>query len=175
MHYTIDTSYILGDYDLNISEEKRNEYIDEIYKVANDEGKQQKIDYQFVLPKPKISSLQIWEQSGVFNDLLDSFLSYSNYYSIPTQNLSITDCWAVVYKKGDFSNEHAHMDSGALLSFVFYLQNDDEAPIEFIDGNKMVYPKTNTLLLFPPWVRHKVPPLEHEKDRIVLAGNFGKS
>ena len=174
MNHNIETSYVLGEYHLDISEEKTQEYINEIYKITDDSGKKENSVYSHVLPTPKISSLRVWEQTSVFNDLLDTFIHYSNYYSIETQNVTIQDCWAVLYEKGNYSIEHAHLGTPTPLSFVFYVQNEKASPIEFVHGNKMIYPKTNTLLLFPPWVKHKVPPLEDEKHRIVLAGNFMK-
>jgi hypothetical protein len=172
MHHNIETSYVLGEYHLDIPEKKTQEFVNEFYKITDESGKQEGMNYSWVLQTPKMSSLKVWEQTSVFNELLDTFITYASYYSTETQHVNIGDCWAVLYEKGNYSLEHAHLGSPTLLSFVFYVQNEKASPIEFVDGNKIVYPKTNTLLIFPPWVKHKVPPLQDEKPRMVLAGNF---
>ena len=172
MNHTISTTYVLAEHRIDVPEEQTQKYIEEIHRVSNDAAKSQNTNYIRVLPQPKLSSLYIWEQSNVFNDILDNIIHYSKLYSKDLPNLIISDCWSVVYKKGDYSTAHTHEGTASVLSFVFYVQNENKSPIEFIHGDKTVYPKTNTLLIFPNWVRHRVPPLEYDEERIVLAGNL---
>ena len=103
----------------------------------------------------------------------------------------LSNIWININGKGHLNEYHIHAKSA--LSGVFYL-TDSKFPImfkhpdeemntyywdvEFVEtlnnlnsGQWSVYPKKNTLLVFPPWLYHKVTMNQENSDRISLSFN----
>ena len=103
----------------------------------------------------------------------------------------LSNIWININEKGHLNEYHIH--AKAALSGVFYL-TDSKFPImfkhpyeemntyywdvEFVEtlnnlnsGQWSVYPKKNTLLVFPPWLYHKVTMNQENSDRISLSFN----
>ena len=103
----------------------------------------------------------------------------------------LCNIWININCKGHSNEYHIHAKSS--LSGVFYL-TDSKFPImfkhpyeemntyywdvEFVEtlnnlnsGQWSVYPKKNTLLVFPPWLYHKVTMNQENSDRISLSFN----
>ena len=103
----------------------------------------------------------------------------------------LSNIWININGKGHLNEYHIHAKSA--LSGVFYL-TDSKFPImfkhpyeemntyywdvEFVEtlnnlnsGQWSVYPKKNTLLVFPPWLYHKVTMNQENSNRISLSFN----
>lgn len=176
--HRLNMEYNVAEYSLNTSEKDLANYVNEAYKVCDNTGKKQKVNYDNVLNTPSISSLKLWEQTSIFDSLLQKILVFGKYYT-GNHALTIVNAWAVIYKPNDYSILHDH--SPSRLSFVYYLNVDKTAPLEFpassmISSNKVaeVTPCPDSLLLFPSFAEHRVAPNMNNKDRIVIAGNFSR-
>ena len=107
-----------------------------------------------------------------------------------THHQKIDNIWAIINQKGH-SNEY-HVHPGACLSGVFYLRGgapivfqhpfhdittyywNDSIIEEWNEANSGIWtiePELNMLLIFPPWVQHKVSINEEDTDRIVYSFN----
>ena len=107
-----------------------------------------------------------------------------------THHQKIDNIWANINQKGH-SNEY-HIHPSTCLSGTFYLRGN--APIVFqhpfrdintyfwsesiieewnevTSGEWKIFPEPNSLLIFPPWVWHKVLMNEEDTDRISLSFN----
>ena len=103
----------------------------------------------------------------------------------------LSNIWININGRGHLNEYHIH--AKAALSGVFYL-TDSKFPImfkhpyeemntyywdvEFVEifnnlnsGQWSVYPKKNTLLVFPPWLYHKVEMNQENSNRISLSFN----
>ena len=104
----------------------------------------------------------------------------------------ISTIWVNINQKGHSNGYHNHPYSS--LSGAFYLTEGETAPIVFRHPNEdintyfwhnsiieewnnvnsglwRIHPKPNTLLIFPPWLKHKVDMNEEDTDRISFSFN----
>lgn len=101
--------------------------------------------------------------------------------------------WFNINSPGSYNQIHNHR--GALLSGVYYVDvpNNETGNIEFhrndeadyylhqiltpdhhFASTKLIYPaKTNTLYIFPAWLKHSVQGNKSNKDRISISFNYG--
>jgi hypothetical protein len=94
---------------------------------------------------------------------------YSEMTSLKLETF-MTTCWGAMYKKGDYSEPHAH--SPAFLSWVYYVKaSEKSSPIIFRDGYNY-QPKSGYGIIFPGWLIHEVPPEEYDDERIIVVGNI---
>tara|TARA_R100000149_G_C5874693_1_gene138452 strand:+ start:1786 stop:2352 length:567 start_codon:yes stop_codon:yes gene_type:complete len=86
-------------------------------------------------------------------------------------NFYCNDMWGLVYKKGQETKKHRHLN---MFSFTYYVEAPkDCAPIIFSDpGYFEVKPKTGTLLIWRGEYEHYVPKQNTNKLRIAIAGNI---
>lgn len=85
-------------------------------------------------------------------------------------NVSVVQCWAAVYNKGDGAARHNHADG--MYSAVYYAQAESDAsPLKF-DGGLIIAPETGMLVCFPSWLNHEVPASRSSTQRIVVAFNI---
>ena len=122
----------------------------------------------------------------------DSANAYHNKLQFKKEvKQELSNIWININGKGHLNEYHIHAKSA--LSGVFYL-TDSKFPImfkhpyeemntyywdvEFVEtlnnlnsGQWSVYPKKNTLLVFPPWLYHKVTMNQENSDRISLSFN----
>ena len=81
------------------------------------------------------------------------------------------DCWGAVYKKGNHTVSHDHWP--AIWSWTYYVNVTSEcAPLVFTNTDYKVQPYNGLLVMFPGWVKHKVPPQESDHERVMVAGNL---
>jgi hypothetical protein len=85
-------------------------------------------------------------------------------------DVSVVQCWAAIYNKGDGARLHKHFDT--LYSAVYYAQAEPNAsPLKFDNGLTIV-PETGMLVCFPGWLFHEVPPMRFKDERISVAFNL---
>ena len=96
----------------------------------------------------------------------------------------MTTCWGSLYKRGDYSEIHAHVP--ALYSWVYYVKvEDDAAPLHFVnkvvgdedkgddvnDSGLFYQPKNGVGVIFPGYLNHRVPEHKSDSERIIVVGN----
>lgn len=83
----------------------------------------------------------------------------------------MTTCWGAIYKRGDYSEKHAHIP--ALYSWVYYVKADDDAaPIYFPNKPGVYYkPTSGSGIIFPGWLVHEVQKHQSDNERIIVVGN----
>ena len=111
-----------------------------------------------------------------------------------TQHQKIINIWVNINQKGHSNVFHSH--PSAILTGAFYLTKTRHTPIvfrhsydcdhmyphkwyplvieEWNETNRtdwLITPEPNTLLIFPPWVKHKVLVNEEDIDRISISFN----
>lgn len=132
-----------------------------------------------------------------FVKLIQTIEEYTNVYHRDIQFKStykqrIQKIWANINEKGHSNEFHSHPNSA--LSGSYYLKVSspivfqhpysdinqhywDEAFIEewnsVNSGSSSLEPTRNTLIIFPPWLVHKVLPNEVDADRISMSFNTG--
>lgn len=151
---------------LDIPLEYKKECIQEAYKIGDHQGKQTNV-------KATMSKWQIWEQTKVFNKIINNIFSVINYVwpNIDEKvKYDISNVWSAIYKKGDFTARHYHVPS--YISWVYYLQSSGNTPLVFDKCDMQIEPLDDMLIIFPSYLIHSVPIHEEEEDRICLAGNI---
>ena len=76
--------------------------------------------------------------------------------------------WGMWYNKGEYQEIHDHIP--AHWSFVYYV-NTPKGSSPLVFDNKKIYPKSGDLVMFPGWLRHRIPPNKCE-GRTSVVGNF---
>lgn len=107
--------------------------------------------------------------------VVNSYNSYMIHDNVFYSVKDIRDMWGLIYNKGDYAEEHQH-EIANLYSFIYYVKaSKKSAPLIFTDAfpfHKKIQPENGMLIIFPSYMRHKVPKQIHEDERIVIAGNF---
>jgi uncharacterized protein (TIGR02466 family) len=99
----------------------------------------------------------------------------------------VAECWALVYRSGNYQNLHFHHDS--IWSGVYYVSTTDNevrsGEIEFLDPRwaarasglhcHRITPEPGLLIVFPSWLQHHVYPVAGDGERICIAFNVGMS
>ena len=79
--------------------------------------------------------------------------------------------WANVYEKGDYAQIHCHKPS--IYSFVYFVKSKwYDSPLIFSDYGKRIRPKEGRYIIFPSYLKHRVPKNRFNHTRITLSGNF---
>ena len=144
------------------------------------------IDYEKKNPVGMKSNVKAWAsdyhthlQTDIFSNYLNLILQYSqNLYNklFSTEEiLEIGEFWIAHYRKGDFTVRHNHGNllDGFVISGCYYAYVEDNASPIIFDGQKPVYPKNDSLVLFSPQTEHEVPPTDGE--RIIMSFNIRKT
>ena len=94
--------------------------------------------------------------------------------------LNIIDCWIQLYLKNDYHSIHTHFATQKDYSFVWFIDGDKKSsPVIFhevgyplINNNKQIKFdfKPGTLLIFPGFIPHEVPPNKNN-NRLIISGN----
>ena len=91
----------------------------------------------------------------------------------------ITSLWANIYRKGDYTISHDH--DPKRYSFVYFLKSKPNfSPLMFESINlknkkkkwKIVKPTEGRLVIFPGFLKHRVPVHIHDETRITISGNY---
>ena len=141
-----------------------------------------------------------WHSDDIFNETHTEFVKLKNkikdavnlyHHEIQlkkTQNQKLDNIWVNINQKGHINEYHTH--PRAILSGVFYLRgnapilfqhpfrdintyfwNEVEEWNEVNSGEWRIDPRPNILLIFPPWVWHKVSMNKEDTDRISFSFN----
>jgi hypothetical protein len=141
------------------------------------------IDYERKNPVGMESNVKAWASVYKTHLLTDIFSNYLNLILQHSQNLynksfstkevlEVGEFWVAHYRKGNFTVKHDHGNllDEFLISGCYYAYVDDNASPIIFDGQKSVYPKSDSLILFSPYTKHEVPPTDGE--RIVMSFNI---
>jgi len=150
---------------LGIPEPQRQIFIDEAYRLGD-------TMYQKTNVKAIMSSYSIWEQTDLYNNLIQSIFNLisSLIETSDKLNLRLSNAWSAIYKKGHYTQSHYHLPSHT--SFVYYLKSNGKTPIIFDECEFKIQPKDDMLVIFPSYIVHSVPEHKDTEDRVVLAGNI---
>ena len=97
------------------------------------------------------------------HDVLKEFFSVRK----PGLNINCVNCWGAMYEPGDYTNVHHHVPF--LFSACVYLDLEEgHSNILFDDTEVLV--ERGSLLIFPGYLRHSVPPTTGK--RVTVAMNF---
>lgn len=135
-----------------------------------------------------------------FNWLTNSLFPYVEDYwhnglEYAPMNIFLRDSWANIHTYGDTTAEHSHTDGhlgNCHISAVYYLKKPKGVghihfcdPLDYvkrltpyrqlkgIDTISMeVRAEQYDFILFPSWLRHKVPPHEVSEERIAISFNY---
>jgi uncharacterized protein (TIGR02466 family) len=132
-------------------------------------------------------------------NLCDSYVSnYTQNILGITNEFKMFKSWLSMNVKGTRHDPHSHRNTmiSCILYFDEHLSDEVLDPINFEQSglnstfkkfqfqfnikepnqynNQVlsIYPKTNTLLIFPGWVRHEVPPVVSDTKRYCLGTNY---
>ena len=144
------------------------------------------IDYEKKNPVGMKSNVKAWSSvyethllTDVFSNYLNSILQYSqNLYNnlfSTKEILEVGEFWVAHYRKGNFTVKHDHGNllNEFLISGCYYAHIEDNASPIIFDGQKPVYPKNDSLILFSSQTEHEVPPTDGE--RIIMSFNIRKT
>jgi len=152
---------------LGIPQKYKQKCIEEIYRLGDSIDRRSNV-------KALMTDWCIWKQSKVFDPLLKKILQTYKDLSYaendPRFELSIQNAWGAIYKKHDYANPHDHHP--CYSSFVYYLKSNGKTPLTFKESNFSLSPVDDTLIIFPSYVKHHVPPHEEDEDRVCIAGNM---
>ena len=140
-----------------------------------------------------------WITQGLIkytNKWIDEWNEFSGNNFAP-ENASLQSIWINFQKSKEFNPEHVHGDAD--LSFVIYLKVPQQiiedyysflldkthtgSPPgsitfkygehhDFAVAGKYICPRENTILMWPSYLRHAVPPFDCKGTRISVAGNL---
>ena len=111
------------------------------------------------------------KQHKQFQEVGDKAIEIAIKNSPYDMEMELFDCWGVIYQNDDCTKAHDHWPHP--WSFVYYIRcGEKDAPLQFPDADLSVYPSSGEIVLFPGWVRHAVPPQDHDSERIIVAGNI---
>ena len=141
------------------------------------------IDYEKKNPVGMESNVKAWTSvykthllTDIFSNYLNLILQHSqNLYNklFPTKEvLKLGEFWVAHYRKGNFTVKHDHGNllDEFIISGCYYAYVEDNASPIIFDGQKPIYPKNDSLVLFSPQTQHEVPPTDGE--RIIMSFNI---
>ncbi len=144
------------------------------------------IEYEKKNPNGMKSNVKAWcsdyethLQTDIFLNYLKFIVQYSqNLYNnifSTKENLEVGEFWIAHYRKGDFTVKHNHGNllDGFVISGCYYAYVEDNSSPIIFDGQKPVYPKNDSLILFSSQTEHEVPPTDGE--RIIMSFNIRKA
>lgn len=153
---------------LDIPQDYKQKCINEIYNLGDSQDQSTNV-------KAIMTSWKIWDESKVFNELFDKI--FNSIIEIDSKSLTdsrsvynLSNAWGAIYKKGHYSQPHQHNPHN--LSFVYYLKSNGSTPLIFDEIDFHIKPIDNTLIIFPSYLIHSVPPHNIEEDRVCIAGNI---
>ena len=143
------------------------------------------LDYEKKNPVGMDSNIKAWssdyethQKTDIFSNYLNAIVQYSqglyNKLFSKNESLELRDFWVAHYRKGNFTVKHDHgtLLDEFLISGCYYAYVEENASPIIFDGQKSIYPKNDSLVLFSSQTDHEVPPTDGE--RIIMSFNIGK-
>ena len=143
------------------------------------------IDYERKNPVGMESNVKAWASVYKTHLLTDIFSNYLNLILQHSQNLynksfstkevlEVEEFWVAHYRKGNFTvnHDHGNLLDEFLISGCYYAYVENNASPIIFDGQKLVYPESDSLILFSSQTEHEVPPTDGE--RIIMSFNLGR-
>ena len=144
------------------------------------------IDYEKKNPVGMNSNVKAWasdyethQRTDIFSNYLSAIVQYSQhlYNNLFSKNesLELGEFWIAHYRKGNFTVKHDHgtLLDEFLISGCYYAYVEDNASPIIFNGQKLIYPKNDSLILFSSQTEHEVPPTDGE--RIIMSFNIRKT
>ena len=144
------------------------------------------LDYEKKNPVGMDSNVKAWasdyethKKTDIFSNYLNAIVQYSQdlYNNLFSKNesLELRDFWVAHYRKGNYTVKHDHgtLLDEFLISGCYYAYVEDNASPIIFNGQKSIYPKSDSLVLFSSQTDHEVPPTDGE--RIIMSFNIGKT
>ena len=143
------------------------------------------IDYEKKNPLGMESNVKAWASDYHTHLHTDIFSNYMNLIVRCSQNLynssfstreifELGEFWVAHYRKDDFTVKHSHGNllEEFIISGCYYAYVENNASPIIFDGQKSVYPESDSLILFSSQTEHEVPPTDGE--RIIMSFNLGR-
>lgn len=115
-----------------------------------------------------------WDITSPQIEVLKSYVLSKSYELLwDGAKPSISQVWANIYRKNEYTILHDHVPS--TLSFVYFLNSKiyySSLYFDTIFGKKRIRPKEGRLVLFPSYLRHGVLKHKYNDTRITLSGNI---
>ena len=140
---------------------------------------------------PNVKNSNHSEFQRLKQKILEASIKYHKYVNFKkTVSQKLSNIWVNINGKWHSNEYHHH--AGASISGTYYITEGSNIvfkhPLNYLNeffwkkeiigeystANSSIYtfnPKPNTLLLFPPWIEHKVNVNDTDKDRISIAFN----
>ena len=144
------------------------------------------LDYEKKNPVGMNSNVKAWasdyethQRTDIFSNYLNAIVQYSQhlYNNLFSKNesLELGEFWIAHYRKGNFTVKHDHgtLLDEFLISGCYYAYVEDNASPIIFNGQKLIYPKNDSLILFSSQTEHEVPPTDGE--RIIMSFNIRKT
>jgi len=151
---------------LGIPQDYKQKCIKEIYRLGDSQDQQTNV-------KAIMTTYRIWEESKVFNPLLDRINDVFDTLELTNDkhlDIMLGNVWGAIYKKDHYTVKHNH--SPSLYSFVYYLKTTNNTPLVFDDCNFSINPTDDDIIIFPGHLNHGVPKHDNNEDRVCIAGNY---
>ena len=159
------------------------------HKELNDYLKQVIIEHRENNPKSNVSNVKSWHSSYYthienlkFKPIVDMILTMGDFiskdmYSTKSE-LMVTEFWAAMYEKGEYTIPHTHHPSNFACTYYVDVENGC-SPIVFGEDRFdetgecekfSITPKNGMLLMWPGIISHEVP--RTDTKRILVAANL---
>lgn len=111
-------------------------------------------------------------ENKVIQILEDESLHYKN--NLANIKPVVETFWCIMYKKGDKADWHRHQNIYCYQAVYYPEDSEDISPIVFEDsyGIKEIRPKKGSLIIFDGTIKHMVPTITSDKERLVFASNL---
>lgn len=130
-----------------------------------------------------------WPELRDFREWLQTPLDFVwQHHNFRQYNTSVMNSWINIHKKSGVTLEHNHSHTPLVITAYLKLPTDSgfiefRDPLEYHKTNTPITPeeelwkavpcKTNDILIFPGWIKHRTQPNLTDNNRIVLTMNIG--
>jgi hypothetical protein len=115
------------------------------------------------------------KENSKYQPLIDLVINAVKFISKGFFNQEIDfycfNCWGIIYNPGDYTIRHSHYPSD--FAVAVYLEIEDGAAPIIFNEKLTIYPKSNTMVIFPASLHHEVP--KTNARRMVVSMNIDKT
>jgi len=133
--------------------------------------------------------IHLWDELNEFRIWLPNIIKQNcKYHCFKDKQYTILNSWFNIHRPSGKTLEHYHNKTDLVVTcYLDKPQNTGNIefrdPLEYHKSNTSIEPeellwkevdcKTNDILIFPGWVRHRTQPNRGDKDRVVMTINIG--